>query len=437
MPKLVHRQPAYRLHKARGLACVTLNGRTHYLGPYGSAESRTEYARLVAEWQNRATRPAPPTARERRQAKAAIEAAAEPIPLTIVELVDRFLAHAQIYYVGRDGKPGNECQMFRSALRPLLELYLELPAKAFRPRHLKAIRQHLVANGWTRTGADGKILRGTYSRKVINSYSRRIKHVFAWGVEEELLPAGVHARLMRVRGLRRGRTAAKEKPPVRPVSDETLERTLPWLPPTVRALVQFQRWTGCRPGEACDVRPADVDTTSEPWTYRPRAHKTEHHGHERRIFIGPKAREVLRPLLLRPAEAHCFSPADSERWRKRELRERRLSKVQPSQVDRSKAAPERTPSDRYGKDSYARAIARAVARANRAEVTAAEKEGRTPELLERWSPNQLRHARATELRQRFGVEAAQVALGHADPKTTLIYAEADHKLAADVASKTG
>jgi len=36
MPRLTGKIPAYRLHKARNLAVVTLDGRNHYLGPFGS-----------------------------------------------------------------------------------------------------------------------------------------------------------------------------------------------------------------------------------------------------------------------------------------------------------------------------------------------------------------------------------------------------------------
>lgn len=54
-----------------------------------------------------------------------------------------------------------------------------------------------------------------------------------------------------------------------------------------------------------------------------------------------------------------------------------------------------------------------------------------------WSPNQLRHTRATELREQFGIEAAQVVLGHSDPKTTLVYAEAQFSKAAAIARETG
>lgn len=44
------RTPCYRLHKSSGQAVVTLDGRDRYLGRHGSAESRVEYDRIIAEW---------------------------------------------------------------------------------------------------------------------------------------------------------------------------------------------------------------------------------------------------------------------------------------------------------------------------------------------------------------------------------------------------
>jgi len=49
MPQFTPRIPKYRLHKATGLAVVTLNGADHYLGRHGTAESREQYDRLIAE----------------------------------------------------------------------------------------------------------------------------------------------------------------------------------------------------------------------------------------------------------------------------------------------------------------------------------------------------------------------------------------------------
>ena len=44
--------PKYRQQKRKGrnLAFVELSGHRHYLGPYGSRESKQAYKRLLAEW---------------------------------------------------------------------------------------------------------------------------------------------------------------------------------------------------------------------------------------------------------------------------------------------------------------------------------------------------------------------------------------------------
>jgi site-specific recombinase XerC len=57
--------------------------------------------------------------------------------------------------------------------------------------------------------------------------------------------------------------------------------------------------------------------------------------------------------------------------------------------------------------------------------------------LEHWSPNQLRHTAATIIRERFGLEAAQVILGHSELTVTQVYAEMDQKKAIEIALKIG
>jgi site-specific recombinase XerC len=54
-----------------------------------------------------------------------------------------------------------------------------------------------------------------------------------------------------------------------------------------------------------------------------------------------------------------------------------------------------------------------------------------------WNPNQLRHSRATVIREKFGVEAAQVVLGHNDPRITQIYAEKNFELASRIMQQIG
>ena len=62
MPRRSGKVPSYCHHKSSGRAVVRIDGRDHYLGPYGSSESYERYARLIAEW--RTSRVAQPGAPE-------------------------------------------------------------------------------------------------------------------------------------------------------------------------------------------------------------------------------------------------------------------------------------------------------------------------------------------------------------------------------------
>jgi len=49
----------------------------------------------------------------------------------------------------------------------------------------------------------------------------------------------------------------------------------------------------------------------------------------------------------------------------------------------------------------------------------------------------LRHSRGTEVRKIYGIEAAQVVLGHARADVTEVYAEKNLELAMQIAKETG
>ncbi len=333
------RIPKYSLHKASGRARVILNGRHIFLGRHGSEESLERYNRLVAEL---ITSPA---------AQALRTTAPPGCAITITELCAAYLRHAEGWYV-KDGKPTNQLPHVKQHLRILRDLYGSTAVDQFGPLALQAIQQHLVDRGLSRVGVNARI--------------GGIKRIFKWGVAQELVPASVHQALACVSGLRKGRTKARELPPVLPVDDATVKATLPHLGAVVADMVRFQRLTGCRPGEVCSVRPMDVDRSGEVWTYKPESHKTEHHGKERFIFIGPKAQAVLVPYLLRPADAYCFSPADSEKQRLEELHAARVTPLSCGNKPGSNRVrrPKKWPGDRYTKDSYNRAITRAIKAAN-------------------------------------------------------------------------
>ena len=210
--------------------------------------------------------------------------------------------------------------------------------------------------------------------------------------------------LRTVSGLRKGRSAAREKPPVGPVADADVEAVRPHVSRQVWAMIELQRLTGMRPGEVVLMRTGDLDMGGDVWVYTPSRHKTEHHGKTREVFIGPRGQEVLRPWLKADREAYLFSPAEAMQERRAELRARRKTRVQPSQPDRSKARPRKAPGVRYTVASYRKAIQAACRKAGVAS----------------WHPHQLRHSAATEIRKRFGLEASRVILGHEDVRATQI-----------------
>jgi len=230
--------------------------------------------------------------------------------LTVTELAAAYWRFAKGYYQ-KDGRSTNVTPGIKIALRFLRGLYGHTPAAEFGPLAFKAVRQAMVDDG--------------QSRNYVNDNCKHIRRMFKWATGEQLVPASVTQSLSVVPGLKKGRTEARETAPVVAVDDATVETTLPCLPDVVGDMVQLQRLTGCRPAEVCIVRPMDVDTSGDVWEYRPESHKTEHHGRERVIFIGPQGQDVLRPYLLRPSESYCFSPAESEKKRRATQHENRTT----------------------------------------------------------------------------------------------------------------
>lgn len=388
MPRKL-RKPAYTFHRPTGQARVRIQGKDHYLGPYGSPESREAYDALLSEWFCRHD--------------------ASQVALTVNDLALLFLDHAAGYYRHRDGTPTRTTENIRIALRSLIARHGTTRIRDFGPRALKDVRQAMIAAG--------------HCRSYINGMIGKIKRVFRWGVEEELVPPAVYQSLAAVSGLRAGRSAARESSPVLPVPEEVVNRTLPHLPHVVADMVRLQLLTGMRPGEVCALRPREVTRgMNGVWIYRPERHKTEHRGRERRIDIGPIGQAILGRYLGRDPDACCFSPAESEAERNTARKAIRRSPMTPSQAARRPKG--RAHREHYTKDSYNRAVQRACEQAfgmpdelryvdrtvrRLTDTTDAERSAVRERLNAEagawrekhcWSPNQLRHSRATAIRER-------------------------------------
>jgi integrase len=424
----MRRHPSYRYHKARDCAVVTIDGHDYYLGAYDSPESWEKYHRRVAEW----------LAGDRRNASGASPSVAA---LTVSELVLRYFKYAQTYYV-KNGRPTSEQDNIRQALRFLRNLYGSTPASEFSPMALKAVRQAMVVHPITRkiktwdplTGEvveQIKVLRQGLCRKFINKQIKRICRMFAWAVEEELVSVEIHQALLRVKSLKKGKSAAREKPRIKPVSEATVQATLPLLSPVIQVMVQVQRLSGCRPQDIVQMRSGDIDRNGCVWEYRPGSYKTDHLNEdddpdlERVVFLGPRAQALLKPFLQEDPEVFLFDPRQAEELRAKERRRRRKTPLWPShlrhQTGKRKTNPKRAPKEYYDQASYRRAIRRACTKAG----------------IPVWHPHQLRHARLTEIRRHFGLEASQACAGHREIGVTQIYAERDRTLATRVMEAIG
>jgi integrase len=273
----------------------------------------------------------------------------------------------------------------------------------------------------------------------INAHVGRIKRMFRWAASNELVPAVVFHGLQTVEGLRRGRSDAREPREVKPVPDDRVDAVLAHVPPVVAAMIQLQRLTGMRSGELTIMRGSDLDTTGRVWTYTPATHKTEHHGHERPIYLGPRAQEIIGPYFKADFSAYLFSPVESETERRAEVHSRRRTPMSCGNRPGTnrKRRPKRRPRDNYTSDSYRRAIERGCEKAFSPPEGITEEERRQWRKEHRWHPHQLRHNAATRLRKEFGIEAARVVLGHRSAAITEVYAEIDGAKAAEIMARVG
>ena len=178
-----------------------------------------------------------------------------------------------------------------------------------------------------------------------------------------------------------------------------------------------------RPQEIRNLRTCDLDMATDVLVYVPWTHKSEHHGHVRRIAIGPRSQEILKaflkPLMI---PGYTFSPKDAvaahragRSGGRNSARTRAATGCPPS------SETSRVPGDQYSKDSYNWAIRKACLKAG----------------VEPWSLNQLHHNCATKVRRLYGLDAAAAVLGHRLGTVTEIYAEADFQKAIEIMKQVG
>jgi integrase len=407
-PRGSYATPSYRLHKASGQAVVTLPGQGDiYLGKHDTPESRKRYDQALGRY-----------LAEGRRAVQPGDAG-----ITVADLIAAFWE----YINSKRSYSMSAIRNFQSSFRPLNELYGQSIAQDFGPMKLKAVRRRMGTIGVRHTER-------VWCRHYINQNVARIKQLFAWGVSEELLPpTHIHA-LQTVPDLKQGEEGTREGRTVKPVDTWVVEATMRFLAPHFRDMVELQLLSGMRSGEVCLLRTCDIDTTGEVWEYKPHRHKTQKRGFDRTVYFGPRAQEILRKYLRPVLTEYLFQPAEGIQWAA-EARRRVMSPERRRVMDRqndwrrrmkAKLGQVRIKQRRpcYESTTYRQSLGRAIDKANSWAKGGLICDNDT-RIVPQWHPHQLRHAAATHLREKFGCETARVILGHANLKTTELYAEQD------------
>lgn len=323
--------------------------------------------RLVAEWKARRNDPDP---------KPTVPAVPLGQQISINELILAFWPWAQQHSRHADGTTTDEIHGYRSSLRYLRQLYGMTPAAEFSPLKLKACRGQMIRKGSSRRTAGG------IARTTANKYTFRIKHLFKWGVENELVSPSVYHGLATVSGLQAGRCDARETEKRRPIPDDAIGAVRRDVPQEVRDLIDLQLLTASRSGELLELTTRDLNRDGEVWIDELARHKTAHRDTDRVWIFGPKAQLILKRYLRADPSVRLF---------------------------------------RYRVNSYRRVVTRSCDRLG----------------IKRWSPHWLRHTASTRIRHEHNAEASQVILGHARLQTTELHAQKNVRLAMEIMQRIG
>ncbi len=177
-------------------SCRSVNGKDHYLGPYGSPESRSE---IRPSHCRVATQPVCATASTVNKCRVTI------LNCPFPQVIQLLLLLEVCQDLLRQGRPADQGTGVHAGGPPAAPRVVRRTlATRFWARKLKAVRQHMV---------DGQGLRRDQSPHQPDQTGVQVG-----GEPRNWFPPSVYHGLQTVTGLRFGRTEARETEPVRPVS---------------------------------------------------------------------------------------------------------------------------------------------------------------------------------------------------------------------------
>lgn len=217
-----------------------------------------------------------------------------------------------------------------------------------------------------------KFLNEHYTITGIKKHINFFRQVFNWGMRKHLVSSVVCFELSQVPPLRPDRCRKNPKRTV--INRRVFESQLKYYPRVIADMMQMQLLTGMRPNEVCQVNLSEIDKTlfSDRWIYAPQLHKTAWRGKERNILFGQSVREII--------------DRNASQWRDAVF------------VSVKKRKP-------YTEPNYARTISKIQKKYS----------------LQKFVPYQLRHTAFTEVAAEFGIELADVFVGHCTKGIAAVY----------------
>ena len=213
----------------------------------------------------------------------------------------------------------------------------------------------------------------------INKKHNYVLNIFRWAAQMDLVTPTVWSALLTVRKIKPGRTSAKQPKKVKPVACEVVESILDHCQPRIAAVLRMQLYTGMRCGEVLRMTMAEIHGN----IYSPYKHKNRWRNKDRTVHLGPRAMALINEWKTDDPYKRLFTDMSS--------------------------------------DYYGRWVKIACKRAK----------------VPHFTSHQIRHYHATMVRAKFGLDAAQAALGHSSARTTEIYAEVSTTLAKKVSEDIG
>lgn len=271
--------------RARFVGRVVLSGEHLYTkaewgpGDQPSPDCLEEYLALLGAWKARGCAP-------RTKALSAA------VPRTMGELVaswGSWLESSGRYR--KDGQPTTTWQFLRPTMASWVSSFGTVPVRQLTRQVLMSYRddqEHLVGLG--------KLLPATVNRRLA-----RLREFLVWAIQRECLSEGlgwIADHLPRVKNVHHADVVRARTKPKRAVSWADVNAMTVHLSVPYWTMAQVQRLVGCRPGEVCSMHALDIDTSVQPWKWRPSTHKTQHHGHEL-VYRLPVAAQLLVGPLLR------------------------------------------------------------------------------------------------------------------------------------------